>query len=165
MATESTVRSGAYAQAIEKIRPGTKVKMLAANLLVALVEQGWWDGREAQAVASRYLAELGMPRTDYATLVLGCTHFPLLAPSIETLAGGAVPMIDSARATADVVARFLQSSPVAAPPDAIGDSRFLVTDSAERFSRIGKRFLEGVRFEPGESVFHVDLAPDDPSTR
>ena len=79
LATEGTVNSGAYADLICRLKPDVRVQMLACQMLVALAEEGWCEGVEAEAIVSRYLSNL---EPGYDTLVLGCTHFPLLAPVI-----------------------------------------------------------------------------------
>ncbi|MDP9127667.1 MAG: glutamate racemase [Pseudomonadota bacterium] len=157
MATESTVRSGAYEDAILKRRPDANIRMLACNLLVGLVEEGWWEGTEAEIVTGRYLKALGKPGEDYDTLVLGCTHFPLLAPVIRRLTADAVPVIDSAVTTAIAVQRHLEASDTQTTRAAPGSSRFLVTDSPERFNGLAARLAGGDGFETGSTVFHVSI--------
>jgi glutamate racemase len=108
-------------------------------------------------VAQRYLRELGTPGTDYDTLVLGCTHFPLLEPLIRRLVGPDLPIIDSAGTTAGTVQRHLEMTRPGNPPPHQGTSRFLVTDAPERFSRIAARFVGGESFIPGNKVFHANI--------
>ena len=146
LATESTVRGGAYQQAIARLRPESQVAAIACGLFVALAEEGWIDGPVAAQVALRYLEPL---RADAAravdTLVLGCTHFPLLEPVIAAAAGPDVHIVDSAATTAaavhvELAARaLLQGRALASgtPPRL----RFLATDGAERFAAVGGRFL------------------------
>jgi glutamate racemase len=165
LATESTVRSGAYTAAIQRRWPEANVHMLACNLLVSLVEEGWWDGPEAEVIVRRYLHELGVPGKDFDTLVLGCTHFPLLAPLIRRLIGSALPIIDSAVTTAVTVRRHLETEQTLDPQDAPGTSRFLVTDSPERFSILAARFVAGENFASGENVFHATLQPASPDKK
>jgi glutamate racemase len=104
LSTEGTARSGAYAAAIGRYRADAEVRQLGCNLLVALAEEGWCDGVEAESVIARYLHELG---DDFDTLVLGCTHFPALAPTLRKLIRPEVPIVDSATATAEVVRCYL----------------------------------------------------------
>lgn len=138
LATEGTVRSGAYASAIHHHRPNADVQMLACNLLVALVEEGWCDGTEAEIILKRYLQQL---RPVYDTLVLGCTHFPLLTPIIRKLIGNDIHLIDSASTTAKTVKDFLTEHQLLNVQDCNGQNRFLVTDSHARFERLAKNFL------------------------
>ncbi|MEP7314610.1 MAG: glutamate racemase [Pseudomonadota bacterium] len=141
LATESTVRGGAYQRALAVLRPDVEVVAVAATVFVALAEEGWVDGAIAAAVAHRYLAPLYAadgPRPD--TLVLGCTHFPPLAAVIAREAGEDVTVVDSAATTAAVLRQQLLAAGLGrnAPATAV---RFLVTDGAERFQRIGPAFL------------------------
>jgi glutamate racemase len=138
MATESTVRSGAYAAAIHRHRPDADVRMLACNLLVSLAEEGWSEGPEAEMVVKRYLRELD---SGFDTLVLGCTHFPLLAPVIRSLIGPDVAIVDSATTTASTVRQFLEARSLATSKQGNGRDRFMVTDSPERFARLAHHFL------------------------
>ena len=146
LATESTVRGGAYQQAIARIRPHSRVWAIACGLFVALAEEGWVDGPIAAQVALRYLEPL---RADAAnrvdTLVLGCTHFPVLKPVIAAAAGPGVQIVDSAATTAAAVRAELAqrsllqavSAGTAGPPPL----HFLATDGVERFASVGGRFL------------------------
>ena len=139
LATEGTVKGGAYQRAILALRPGAHVTQVAAQVFVALAEEGWSEGEAVDAVTERYLAHLDA-RVD--TVVLGCTHFPLLVrlPS----PGNSVPRD----------AWWIPRPPRRAPrrpnsPRAIsrrhvariGNVRLLATDSPERFARVGARFL------------------------
>jgi len=144
VATESTVRGGAYQQAIWRRRPGAVVATRACPLFVALAEEGWTEGEVVEAVAHRYLDELFAAEvaTRPDTLVLGCTHFPVLAPAIRKVLGDGVAIVDSAETTAAALTVVLERaglrrSGTAAP----GSLRLLATDSAERFARVGGTFL------------------------
>ncbi len=138
LATEGTVRSGIYTDMIYGLRPDAEVQMLACNLLVALAEEGWCEGEEAEAVIGRYLKRLTV---DYDTLVLGCTHFPLLAPVMRKLCAPHVRIVDSASVTARAVMDLLTARGVTNPQEQAGRDSFLVTDLPERFARLGKNFL------------------------
>jgi glutamate racemase len=153
LATESTVRSGTYATTIKKHRPDANVKMLACNLLVSMAEEGWCEGPEAEAVIGRYLAELG---NNFDTLVLGCTHFPLLAHTIRKLIGPDIRIVDSAATTAKSVQNYLKTHHLVNEDNADSQSRFLVTDSPERFGVLAKRFLNS-EFIP--SIELANLSP------
>jgi len=133
LATEGTVRSRAYTRAIHAIDAHIEVIEAAAPLFVPLAEEGWANTHVAREVAEIYLEPLIDARID--TLVLGCTHYPILRTTIERVVGGEVAIVDSAETTA---ARVL-----AAHPDAGGDGvhTFLVTDAEERFRRIAAEFL------------------------
>ncbi len=144
IATEGTVRGGAYQDAILRRRGDARVSAVPAPLFVALAEEGLCGGPIAQSVARYYLEPLfdagaGASRPD--TLVLGCTHFPMLADTIRIVAGPDVGIVDSAETTALVVRRTLERENLAAASGE-GGLRLLATDAAERFARIGGRFLE-----------------------
>src|ERR1700689_412223 len=153
--TEATVRGGAYQRAIAQRRPDARVHALACQLFVALAEEGWTRGEVARATAQRYLEPLfgpaqepsGSARPD--TLVLGCTHFPVLRAVIREVVGEQVSIVDSAATTARAVhallrARGLLHANEAALGAQRGEpawSRFLATDGVPRFAAIGGRFL------------------------
>lgn len=144
VATEGTVRGGAYQRAIRALAPTARVDAVAAGLFVALAEEGWLDGPIAQAAAQRYLAPLFADAADAPdTLVLGCTHFPLLRGVIGTVAGPRVRIVDSAATTATALHGLLlaRNLAVAASPQAAPSMRFLVTDDSARFLRAAALFL------------------------
>jgi glutamate racemase len=139
IATESTVSSDAYGRALRELRPDLEVTSLACPLFVPLVEEGWYDDPVALEVARRYLAPLRDHGID--TLVLGCTHYPLLAPVIRRVMGESVVLVDSADAVAAAVAVDLARDGLLAPEGTEAEHHFCVTDAGERFARIGARFL------------------------
>jgi len=156
IATEGTVRGGAYERAIHAIRPDARVVQRACPLFVSLAEEGWTSGPVADLTAERYLADLFAAPDAPDTLVLGCTHFPVLRGPIAQAAGGAVRLVDSAATTArevdDVLTqKSLKREACAAQP------QFLATDAPERFARIGSLFF-GAAITP-DQVELVDLAP------
>jgi glutamate racemase len=141
LATEGTVRGGAYQRAIALLRPGAEVTALACPMFVALAEEGWVDGVVARAAIERYLAPLLRTRASAPdTLVLGCTHFPVLRAAIAAVAGPDVAIVDSAATTARVTAARLAEFGLErrAGPAEFG---FLATDGTERFARVGSGFL------------------------
>lgn len=138
IATESTVRSGAYARALQAARPDLQVVSRACPLLVPLVEEGWHDDPVTEEVAARYLAPLLAAGID--TLVLGCTHYPLLAPLLARVAGPDVRLVDSADAVAEIVERELGSAGLAAA-DGEPSYRICVTDAGESFRAMAARIL------------------------
>ena len=141
LATEATVRLGAYRKAIKARDPVAKVRETACELLVALAEEGWTDGEIAERIIERYLAEASDADFAADTIILGCTHFPLLKEAIKAVASDKVQLVDSASTTAAVVTATLESSGLRRNHDAAGTLRLLATDSATRFARIGGRFL------------------------
>lgn len=141
LATEGTVRGGAYQQEIRRRLPTAQVTAVPATLFVALAEEGWVQGDVALATARQYLAPLfGAAAAAPDVLVLGCTHFPPLATAIAQAAGHGVQIVDSARTTATVLAARLERENLLAD-EAQGVFRFLVTDGEERFARVGPTFL------------------------
>jgi glutamate racemase len=152
LATEGTVKGSAYMDAILAIRPDAHVSQVAAQIFVALAEEGWSEGAAVDAVAERYLAHLDA-RID--TVVLGCTHFPLLAGAIVKQVGTARRVVDSAVTTAGAAAAELAARQLLAPGTRQGQVRLLATDSPERFARVGARFLGSSIAE--RSVESIDL--------
>jgi len=150
--TAATIKSGAYTRALAARRPGVRVAALACPLLVPLAEEGWVDNDVARAAVHTYLRGLATPALD--TLVLGCTHYPLLKKVIAETVGTGVVLVDSADATANVTRALLSGKGLLAPGaadatppgtratahPADGD-HFHVTDSSERFLEVGSRFL------------------------
>ena len=137
--TEGTVASGAYPRLINNIRPGTEVISRACPLFVPLVEEGRLSGEITEMVARDYLHPLSEAGID--TLVLGCTHYPLLKPVIASVMGPGVALIDSAHETAQEVDRVLKKKGLPNESGRPDDVRFYVTDAPERFKAIGERFL------------------------
>lgn len=161
LGTPGTVRSGAYTRAVARLTTRIEVVAHAAPLLVPLVEEGWLEGDVPRLAVRRYLAPL--IAAGAGVVVLGCTHYPLLAPLIaeesRALAGGEVPVVDSAAATAAVVAEMLaeqriRSAPSVASPRA--RLELLVTDLPEGFAAVAHRFLGEVE---SPLVEQVDLEP------
>ncbi len=138
LATEGTVQGGAYVRAIHALRPDAHVTQVACQIFVALAEEGWSEGVAVEAVAERYLAHLDA-RTD--TVVLGCTHFPLLAGVIARQLGAARRVVDSAATTARATQLELTARGLAAVDARPGGLVLMATDSPGRFARVGARFL------------------------
>ena len=138
--TEATIRSSAYKKAIEAIDNSVQVFGFSCPLFVPLVEEGWTEGEIAMMVAEKYLRKVKEKGVD--TLVLGCTHYPLLKKVIAEVMGPDIRLIDSAVETAkrttgtlkkDGMERKLKEKPL---------REFYVTDSPERFVKVGERFLQ-----------------------
>ncbi len=139
--TAATVKSGAYARAIAHHLPGARVVSRACPLFVPLAEEGWVDNEVARVTAAAYLTDLKGEGID--TLVLGCTHYPLLKKAIGGAVGPGVTLVDSAEATAAVVRDRLREKGILSADRPGGEDHFFVTDSSERFREVGSRFLEG----------------------
>ncbi len=135
LATESTVASGAYPEAIRAIHPGASVTQIPCPLFVALAEAGWTDGPETEAVIRRTLLEGGISLPFSGTVLLGCTHFPVLRAAIQNVCGPDAVLVDSAQSLADDVCGRL------AEDRGSGKIRFFVTDNPDRFFSIAPRFI------------------------
>ena len=157
--TDATIGSHAYRRALEA--RGVAVREKACPLFVPLVEEGWVEHPVTEQVAKIYLSEAfsedaGNGNDDADVLVLGCTHYPLIKPLLRRVAPEHIAIVDSAESTANDVARQMQ---IETPSSASGERkivpaiRFFATDSAEKFRKMGTRFL-GL---PVADVVHVDL--------
>ncbi len=139
--TRGTIESGTYERAILRHRPDATVHARPCPLLVALAEEGWVSGPAAEWTAREYLAPLLERRID--TLVLGCTHYPLLRPLLSAIAGPEVVLVDSAEATAEATAALLETEGLAAGDTASARRTYFATDDAARFGELAARFLGG----------------------
>lgn len=155
LGTPVTVRSGAYEQAIHELDPDRAVLQIACPLFVPLVEEGWTRHEVTSLVAREYLAPLAGTNVD--TVILGCTHYPLLRETIaetaRALLGRDVRLVDSATAVAREVAAYLRRTGLESTEPGDGPRRFCVTDAPERVGDLARRFW-------GEALGnfeHVDL--------
>lgn len=142
IATEGTVNNLAYQAAILARRPDASVKAQACSLFVALAEEGWHKGELVEQIARRCmqpLLEEGSSKID--TLVLGCTHFPVLRGVIASVVGSGVRLVDSAQTTAEVVSRALDKASLLTKENVAGSTEFLVTDGPDRFARVAGNFF------------------------
>ncbi|HKH93102.1 MAG TPA: glutamate racemase [Gemmatimonadaceae bacterium] len=136
--TAGTIRSQAYVRAIHAEAPDARVTALACPLFVPLVEEGWTNHEATHLIAEEYLAPFVRDRID--TLVLGCTHYPLLKPLIGEIIGRSVRLIDSAEETAADTRRMLATNDLSAA-DGEGEYRFIASDDPQQFLTLGRRFL------------------------
>jgi glutamate racemase len=153
--TEGTISGRAYEEAIRRYRKDATVTGIPTQLFVALAEEGLCSGPIAVAIARHYLAALCAADADGPdTLVLGCTHFPMLAGAIRAALGDAICIVDSAHTTAMEVRQRIVAAGLRrrSEPTAV---RFLATDGATRFARVGTQFL-GRPISP-EQVELIDL--------
>jgi glutamate racemase len=141
--TEAVIGSGAYTRALRAQNPTLELFTRACPLFVPLAEEGWTEGPVVRSVADTYLSSLA--RSGIDTLILGCTHYPLLKPLIAEVMGPSVTLVDSAEETAGEVAARLEQDGMARAGGP-GSTSFFVTDAPDRFVRIGQRFL-GARVE------------------
>lgn len=146
IATEATVASNAYYEAIQRASASVSVIQTACPLFVPLAEENWLHEPETYAIAGKHLKKVIEFGPD--ALVLGCTHYPILREVIQQTVGENVKLIDSGQATADEVAallgdRGLESTRKIEGPRSLCDDldHFYVTDAAERFARVAERFL------------------------
>lgn len=138
--TRATIRSGAYEQAIRQLQPDAEVFSEACPLLVPLIEEGLLEDAITDAVLARYLEPLLEKGID--TLVLGCTHYPLLRSAIARVAGSEIGLVDSAENCALAVRELLQQQQLEADPSKNGSLRVALTDAAEGFLRVAEDALE-----------------------
>jgi glutamate racemase len=145
--TLGTVKSGAYERAIKALAPDAHVVAQPCPLFVPLVEEGWLDRRATRLIAEEYLAPLRDAGVD--SVVLGCTHYPLLKPLIGEVVGRDVRLIDSAEETAAETGRVLAERGLRNESTDAPRHRFIASDAPEQFLRVGQRFL-------GEAIEHVE---------
>ena len=138
--TYGTVGSGAYPAAIARAAPGASVVSRACPLFVPLIEEGWIDHPVTRQVAEEYLLE--MQGGSLESMILGCTHYPLIAPLIAGLMGPAVTLVDSGAEAARSVATMLREGGLLAPPGEVRH-RFYLSDEPRNFTRIAEGFLGG----------------------
>ncbi len=136
--TEATIQSGAYTRALKAADPSVEVYSRACPLFVPLVEEGWTDNQVVEMTVKAYLESLKQSGID--TLILGCTHYPLLKKSIRKFLGSGVRLVDSAEETATEVAVLLKKSALVKKAGR-GVHSFFVTDAPDRFIKVGRRFL------------------------
>jgi glutamate racemase len=142
IATEGTINGGAYQSAIWRLSASARVVSRACSLFVAMAEEGFTEGPIAQAVARQYLEPIFDGPGAPDTLVLGCTHFPVLAASIRAVLPAHIVMVDSALTTAAAVQRQLnEGAPIGPAGLERGAITWLATDNAARFARVGSAFL------------------------
>ncbi|HEY5996122.1 MAG TPA: glutamate racemase [Candidatus Deferrimicrobiaceae bacterium] len=137
--TAGTIRSGAYDEALKQAIPGAEVRSIACPLFVSLVEEGITANTITRAVVAEYLEPFRIQPPD--SLILGCTHYPVLKEPIRELLGEDVSLIDSGEEAAHVVDILLSEGDMKRRVDSPGEARFLVTDDPERFAGIGERFF------------------------
>jgi glutamate racemase len=151
--TLATINSGAYERAIREIDSQTQVLSQACPLFVPLVEEGWFDHPVARLTAQEYLGPLLQQSVD--TLVLGCTHYPLLKPLLQEVGGAGLRLVDSADAMALQAEALLRSDGLENTGESgsmgVGGHHFFVTDVPQRFRKIGEQFL-GQALTPVEVV-------------
>ncbi len=154
--TRGTIESGTYERAILGFRPEARVRSRACPLFVALAEEGWVSGPVAELTARAYLDPLLEQGID--TLVLGCTHYPLLRGLLAQVVGDDVRLVDSAAATAADAARLLEAEELEAAADAPPRHEYYVTDDGGGFADIAARFLGAPLRHVQRAVLETDEA-------
>ena len=152
IATQATVDSKAYEKALKKQLPKARVFTSACPLFVPLVEEGWLDGKITRQVAETYLAPLLKNKID--TLILGCTHYPLLRKAIAGVIGPKIRLVDSIEPTVRKLSSLLEAKGLSYPKTAGTNGRIklniYVSDSPRNFIRVGEKFL-------GQKLNHVEV--------
>jgi glutamate racemase len=150
--TKATISSNAYAKTIHELNAEMKVFSLACPLFVPLAEEGYIDKEATYMIARDYLRTMIDVEVD--TLVLGCTHYPLLKHVIQDVMGDAVTLVDSAEEIARVAKSMLDTQTLLNPSSAVGTHKYYVSDVPEKFENIASRFLG----QPIENVTRVDIS-------
>ena len=139
IATRATISSGAYERALHRLAPDLEVRAAACPLLVPHIEEGWLDDPATDLIIARYLQPLLEAGID--TLILGCTHYPLLQEAIARFVGPEVRLVDSAHNCAAAVRDLLAASALAAPESNPGSLQVALTDASDGFLRVAERAL------------------------
>lgn len=139
--TPATIASRAYEREIKQLEPNVEIFTQSCPLFVSLVEEGWTDDNVTYDVAKRYLTRLAKAGVD--TVILGCTHYPLLKGVVSHVIGNGIKLVDSAKETANLVRKKLLSNGLSSEKRAQSSMRvrFYVSDEPERFTRVGEAFL------------------------
>lgn len=137
--TRATINSGAYERALHAIDPHVSVVSHPCPMLVPLIEEGWLEDPVTDSVIRRYLEKLTEQEID--TLVLGCTHYPLLADAIKKFVGNKIRLVDSAQNCAIAVKELLKKEKLAAPASNVGRLEVALTDKSDGFLRIAEEAL------------------------
>jgi glutamate racemase len=138
--TRATIKSGAYERAIRALDSAVRVSAHACPLFVPLIEEGWLEGEITDRVVRQYLTPLVEAGVD--TLVLGCTHYPLLRKTIRRFLGQSVALVDSAQNCAATVRQLLEEKNLRAGADASGQLSVALTDSPDAFLEVAKQALQ-----------------------
>jgi glutamate racemase len=137
--TLGTIQGQQYQREIQLLQPNTKVLTQSCPLFVSLIEENWLNGSIVEQITDHYLQDI---TTQSKHIILGCTHYPLLLPVLQKMYS-THHFIDSAQATAKIIAQYLQNRPdIQRRSSSQGQATFLVTDNLERFQNIGQTFLQ-----------------------
>lgn len=140
--TESTINCGAYQTLIHQLLPECQIATKACPLFVAFAEEGFTTGLEIEGIARRYLLPLFSGAEKPDTLILGCTHFPMLSATIQQVLGDTVQLIDSADTTASLIYNILQMNNLLNTGISKAQKYYLVTDAPNRFINTASKFMQ-----------------------
>jgi glutamate racemase len=157
LATAATVASGAYAEALARFAPDATLSAVACPGLAPLIQAGGEVDARVVALVEEYCAPLREAEVD--TVILGCTHYPLVRPMLQRELGRGAALVSSGQAIAETVERELEADGLTRPDDRRGSYRFLCSGDPDEFRRVGTRFLQ----LPLGDVEHVDVAPAAPA--
>jgi glutamate racemase len=146
--TPSTIKSSAYKKALEAISPDIEVFSRACPLFVPLADEGWTEGEISELIAKKYLAPF--KEYDIDVLVLGCTHYPLLKPTIQKVMGGGITLVDSAEETAKEIERVLRERDLLNKGTELSSREYYLTDVSDTFVSVAGRFL-------GEKIENIEM--------
>jgi glutamate racemase len=138
--TRATIRSGAYESALRTFDPTVRITARACPLFVPLIEEGWLGGEVTDRVVRQYLTPLVEEGVD--TVVLGCTHYPLLREAIGRFLGQSVTLVDSAQNCATAVMRLLEEEDLRADLDTVGQLSVALTDPPDAFLDVAIEALQ-----------------------
>lgn len=138
--TEATISVGVYERALHAFRPTLNVSSYSCPLFVPIVENGLFTGSVVDGIVEMHLKDLKSDNVD--SLILGCTHYPFLLPSIQRFLGDGVRMITCSDAVADGTKKVLERKSAEADPTKKGGVEYFVTDEVQRFSRLGSLLLK-----------------------
>lgn len=148
IATQATIESRAYEKGLKSASPNVKVFSAACPLFVPLVEEGWLNGSITSRIIEFYLAPLKKKKID--TLILGCTHYPLLREAISNAVGERIHLVDSVAPTVQKLSSLLEEKQLSYPSARRGELKIFVSDSPRNFVKVGEGFL-------GEKLNHVEV--------
>ncbi|MCX7798279.1 MAG: glutamate racemase [Melioribacter sp.] len=149
--TQSTINNKAYSTQIKKLNPKVKVYEKACPLFVPLAEEGWTNHKATELIAKEYLTELKEKKID--TLLLACTHYPILSDVIQKVVGKNVKLIHSGVPAAKIIEEYLNGRGLRNNSNQLGKREFYVSDLPNRFNQIAERFL-GTKIK---HIFKVEL--------
>jgi len=139
LGTEATIRSDTYPRLLHAMRPELKVRSIACPLFVPIVEEGLRCGEIVDAVIAHHLGDLRT--TDADTVILACTHYPLLASAIQRYVGASVSLVECGQTSAEDLARVLKATAGSGAGASTSEDRFFVTDGLLRFQQVARQFF------------------------